>query len=411
MRNLSLTGLFTAASLAVATLVTATLVTGCAPRATGVEARREADTRFRRTTSLVSFDQAKQAFESGDLDRARKEAKAAIARSDGEAQYWTLLGRIELEASQLERAIEAFDDAIERDPNLAEPHYYKGIVQQRWGALDKAIADYERAFELDSSRIAYLLAWAELLVADRRLDEARELLLPKLAHFEHNAAMHELLGDVSRLRGEHIAASRSYERALAIEPSAPLIEEKLLASLFRAGEWQRCLEAARRSRAAANAAANGHVPVVSIDILRHEGRSLAMLGRHEESRTVFAEHVRSYPEDLGAWRDLAIASIEMGDFARARSAADRLLELAAKDSRGLTLRGLVAERSGDLDAAVRWYHAAVGADPKDADAAAALGLALRKIGRCEEADASLRRALELDPGFTLVANALAASDD
>jgi Flp pilus assembly protein TadD len=136
-----------------------------------------------------------------------------------------------------------------------------------------------------------------------------------------------------------------------------------------------------------------------------------MLGRHEEARTVFAEQVRSYPEDLGAWRDLAIASIEMGDLDRARSAADRLLELASKDSRGLTLRGLVAERAGDLDGAVRWYQSAVGADPKDADAAAALGLALRKIGRCEEADASLRRALELDPGFTLVANALEASDE
>ena len=75
-------------------ILTSLLLSACAPRASGVEARRQADERFRRTTSLVSYDQAKQAFETGELDKARKEVEAAIARSDKEAKYWSLLGRI-----------------------------------------------------------------------------------------------------------------------------------------------------------------------------------------------------------------------------------------------------------------------------------------------------------------------------
>jgi hypothetical protein len=78
---------------AVAGLAAAALLSACAPRTAGLEARRDADERFRRTTSLVSFDQSKQAFESGDLDKARREIESAIARSDKEARYWTLLGR------------------------------------------------------------------------------------------------------------------------------------------------------------------------------------------------------------------------------------------------------------------------------------------------------------------------------
>lgn len=388
--------------------VSALVLSACAPRTAGLEARREADERFRRTTSVVSFDQARQAFESGDLDKARREVESALARSDKEAIYWSLLGRIEIEASRLDRASEALRKAIECDPALAEPRYYLGIVEQRWGQSDKAIASYLKAAELDGSRIAYVLAAAELMVAERRLDDARELLLPKLAHFEHNAAFHELIGDIATLQADHAAAARSYDRALAIDSNAPLLDEKSLAALFRAGEWQRCLDLARRLRAAATAKADGRVATLPADILRHEGRSLSVLGRHAEARAVFAEYVRTHPESTEAWRDLAVASITLGDLGRAESAAKRLIELDGSDSTGYALRGLVSERAGDTESAVRWYRSALEQDPQDADAAAALGLLLCRIGDHAEGRRHLQRAIEIDPGFEEVAAALDA---
>ncbi len=384
------------------------LLSACAPRTAGLEARREADERFRRTTSLVSYDQAKQAFESGDLDKARREVESALARSDKEARYWTLLGRIEIEASRLERAIEALNKAVESDPSLAEPQYYLGIVHQRWGESDKAIAAYLKAAELDSSRIAYVLAAAELMVAERKLDDARELLLPKLSYFEHNAAIHELIGDISSLKQDDAAAARSYERALAIDPNAQLLPEKTLNALYRAGEWQRCLELARRQREAAVSKADGRIATIPADVLRHEGRCLAMLGRHAEARGVFAEFVRTYPESTEGWRDLTVASLEIGDLDRAQSAAERLIALDQEDATGYALRGMVSERGGRLAEAVTWYRSALKRDPKDADATAALGFALCRVGSNEEGNQFLRRALELDPTFELVSQTLDA---
>lgn len=386
--------------------LSAFLLPACAPRTAGLEARREADERFRRTTSVVSFDQARQAFEAGDLDKARREVESALARSDKEAVYWSLLGRIEIEASRLDRAIEALRKATECDPSLAEPQYYLGIVHQRWGESDKAIEAYLKAAELDTSRISYVLAAAELMVAERRLDEARELLLPQLSHFEHNAAFHELIGDIATLQQDHTAAARSYERALAIDSAAPLLPEKSLAALFRAGEWQRCLDFARRLRAEAQGEADGRVAALPADVLRHEGRSLAMLGRHAEARAVFAEFVRTYPESTEAWRDLAVASINLGDLERAESAARRLIELDQSSSTGYALRGLVSERAGNDDAAIGWYRNALGQNPQDADAAAALGLLLCRNGDGTEGRRYLQRAIEIDPGFEEVAAAL-----
>jgi tetratricopeptide (TPR) repeat protein len=398
-----------AVSLASVSLVVSS---GCAPRTAGLEARKEADARFQRTTSLVSFDQAKQAFESGELDKARKEVEKALARSNREAKYWSLLGRIELESKRLERALEAFAKAIECDPALAEPYYYRGIVYQRWSQNDKSIADYLKASELDPERISYVLAAAEVMIAERQLDDARMLLLPKLAYFEHNAAMHELLGDIAILSDDPVSAATSYERALVIDPDAPLLGDKLVAALFDAGEFQKCLDAARRQRArAASAQTTGKRFVPTLETMRHEGRSLAMLGRTAESRIVFSDTVREYPEDVDAWRDLATAALALGDLPRAQSASERLVALAADDAGGYMLRGMVADQKGTYDEAVRWHRLACERAPRNAEMKVALALALSHMGKKDEGLAVLKEALALEPQSELAQRAMAAVNE
>jgi tetratricopeptide (TPR) repeat protein len=393
--------------LALTISITIAFAISCAPRAAGREARKEADARFQRTTSLVSFDQAKQAFESGELEKARKDVETALARSGKEAKYWSLLGRIELESKKLEKAVEAFGRAIECDPNLAEPYYYRGIVYQRWSDSEKAIADYLKASELDAERIAYVLAAAELMIAERKLDDARMLLLPKLAYFEHNAAMHELLGDIAALSGDSISAAASYERAVMIDAEAPLIGEKLVAALFDAGEYQKCLDTVRRHRErASKEQTSGKRFIPTLEMYRHEGRSLAMLGRTAEARVVFSDTVREYPEDTGAWRDLATAALALGDLSRAKSAAERLIALGNEDPRGYMLLGFVFDQRGEYEAAAGWHRAACERAPKNAEAKVSYGLSLWRAGRKAEGLAAVREAIEIDPNSEIAKSAL-----
>ena len=396
----------TLATLSLASMIA--LVSGCAPRAAGKEARIEANARFQRTTSLVSFDQAKQAFESGELEKARKDVESALARSNKEAKYWSLLGRIELESKKLEKAVEAFGKAIECDPKLAEPYYYRGIVYQRWSQNDKAIADYLKASELDSERIAYVLAAAELMIAERNLDDARMLLLPKLAYFEHNAAMHELLGDIAQMNGDSASAASSYERAMMIDTEAPLVAGKFVAALFDAGQYQKCLDTVRRQRQQAQAEqTSGKRFVPALEMLRHEGRSLAMLGRIAEARVVFSDTVREYPEDVAGWRDLATAALALDDMQRAQSASERLIALSTDDPAGYMLRGYVAERKGNYEEAIGWHNSACQRGPRNSEAHIALGMALAHAGRKNEAMKALEKALTLDPASELAKEAIA----
>ena len=135
--------------------LSALIALGCqGPTKHGAIARQEANSRFDKTASVVSFDQSRQAFESGDLVNAKKHIAEAIKRSDKIAQYWALLGRIELESRRLEEARAALEKAVTIDPNFAEGFYFLGVVMERWSQNEKALTNYTKASELDGSKVS-----------------------------------------------------------------------------------------------------------------------------------------------------------------------------------------------------------------------------------------------------------------
>jgi hypothetical protein len=80
--------------------------------------------------------------------------------------------------------------------------------------------------------------------------------------------------------------------------------------------------------------------------------------------------------------------------------------VAANDlSEIYTARGEVAYARGQYTDALNAFVRAVEADPNDADAQYALGTALAKLERWDEAEAAFARAAELRPGFTAAAEA------
>ena len=388
--------------------LSALIALGCqGPTKHGAIARQEANSRFDKTASVVSFDQSRQAFESGDLVNAKKHIAEAIKRSDKIAQYWALLGRIELESRRLEEARAALEKAVTIDPNFAEGFYFLGVVMERWSQNEKALTNYTKASELDGSKLSYVLAAAETMVAMQHIDEAREFLLSKLAYFEHNAALNELLGDLSAMEDDDKSAWRYYEVASLIDADAPMIGDKLLHSLYGAQEWQRCLDQSRRLARAIKDKFNGVVPEA---FGMYEGRILSMLGRFTEARGIFASVVHRNPENLEGWIDLGQAAWNAGDDVRTEAASQRVMALAEGRFEGYWLRGLVAEKRGETAAAVGWFRKAVACAPDSATALVSLGVALRRSGADVESAAVLAAAMKADPAFAPAKHAFTAID-
>lgn len=93
--------------------------------------------------------------------------------------------------------------------------------------------------------------------------------------------------------------------------------------------------------------------------------------------------------------DDALAAYSSGELDRAVTLVDRVLDDAPRHADALMLAGLIAHRRGDRQASVTLFDRAVEADPEHGPAWTNRAHPLAALGRLDEAETSLRRALAL----------------
>ena len=126
--------------------LTIVLFFGCAGSTkVGVEVRNDAHQRMDVMNANLAAQQAKQQFEVGQLDAAIETIDAAIDRFNENAEYHLLRGRILLELHQLDAAKKSLTKASVIAPDSAEPHYFLGVLHQRWSEDETAIEAYKIA--------------------------------------------------------------------------------------------------------------------------------------------------------------------------------------------------------------------------------------------------------------------------
>jgi tetratricopeptide (TPR) repeat protein len=96
----------------------------------------------------VVYDQARQALESNELDRAIGLAQHIIDHYPDNLEAYRILGEAYLANRQLDRAQESFDRVLRSDPENIPAHVGLGITSERQGQLDRAIGEFEQALEI-----------------------------------------------------------------------------------------------------------------------------------------------------------------------------------------------------------------------------------------------------------------------
>ena len=117
-----------------------------------------------------------------------------------------------------EEAIADYDKALQIDPQLAAAHYNRGNAQGALNRHEEAIADYDKALQIDPRHAAAyynrgnakgVLGRHEEAIAD--YDKALQID-PQLAAAYHNR------GNAKGLLGRHEEAIADYDKALQIDP-------------------------------------------------------------------------------------------------------------------------------------------------------------------------------------------------
>ncbi len=120
-------------------------------------------------------------FDQGLYDIALNEYDSAIERNPNlAAAYWGRARIYHFDKGTFPKAIDDYSRAIILNPSFSEAYYYRGLAYTANGIYDKAIADFTRTVELDLSMTMAinLRAWCNANKA--QWDQSSQLLLYQL---------------------------------------------------------------------------------------------------------------------------------------------------------------------------------------------------------------------------------------
>ncbi len=353
--------------------------------------------------SGVEWDMARQQFLAGDLEKALRTVDKSIALNGSVARSHTLRGRILMEQGRLEAARESFATARAIDPSFVEAHYYEGVALERLSDIDGALERYLAAADLDGDNPQHLIAAADMLIEQRRPDDAERMLRSRLARLPHNPGIRQTLGHIATLRGETDRAADLLDEARLLAPDDLTILEELARAQVEAQRYGEAEFNLSRVIAADKARARR-------DLQHLRARCLVALNRPLEARDVLLGLTRDAEgaADVAAWSDLGRVALKLKDPARVRIAAGRIAALSPASTDATLLLALLQREQGNLGGALALLDAAAAEHPGDPAVWKARGLILKELGRSGDAADSLARALALSPGDAQASSMLTA---
>ena len=187
--------------------------------------------------SGTEWQMAQQQFLSGDLEKSFKTVNRSIAINPKVAKSHVLRGRILIEKGRLEEARDSLLEAEKLAADNVEVQYYLGIIHEQFSQPTEVLARYQKAADLDTGNVQYVIAAAEMMAQIGQLDQAEQYINDRKQNFEYNAAVRQSLGHIAMLRGDPETAAERFNEAMLLAPDDPAIMEDVAQSQFAAGNF------------------------------------------------------------------------------------------------------------------------------------------------------------------------------
>lgn len=379
-------------------LLLALLLVGCNTQKQHDQWVDEGNQRWYSLKSEIALQMAEDQFNSGQLKLAQKTIEDAMVNDMENPGLWLMGGRIALEESKLESAFNRMDMAIQYGEELenyprkqkAKPHYYQGIVNQRWQRYEKAKDSYTRAYERDPEDVSYLLARVEMMIELDELQHAVAELEQKATYFDQNATVRALLGHVHRRLGDHESAAMWFKQASMLASEDMKLREEVARSQFDTGRYKQAINGL-------DTLTEDEYGKTRADLYRLKAKAYMALEKLHDARSVYAQVTRMDPTSPDDWAKLGELSYRLDELGAALQAANRLINLSPDHYRGYLLAGMVWNQRDRLDRALSMFDRAAELAPDNTMPRIMRGMALQKSGKPGAAADAYRQALEINP--------------
>ena len=350
------------------------------------------------------------------------------------AAYWrgqALLERRDI-AGNLDNAIDAFADAVARDPRFALAHaalgtsYWTKYIETRsaeW--TQKAIDSGTTALRIDPNRPEVRYALALTLAGRGRVDEAIEELRRALVTRPNYDDARRQLALVLGRQGRVDESLVEYRKALALRPTSAGTYGSMGLMLFENARYEEAITAFIRATELQPDNFMGFQQLGAVyhtigktdlallnytraNAIRTSPVTLSSIGAVHHSRGEFAQAIDAYrksielrPKAAVTHRNLGDALARLGRGAEARAAYARAAELTEaelkvnpQDARGLGMLAVYLQKAGDQERASARINEAMSRAPNDVDVLYRAAVIQALQGRGDEAMKYLRRAVE-----------------
>jgi tetratricopeptide (TPR) repeat protein len=237
----------------------------------------------------------------------------------------------------------SLEQALSKDPRLADAHYYQGILLSESGDPSGAAERLERAATLAPEDFRIALALADVYLALRRYDRALE--------------------EAQRAARDPLQAGRAlYFVALAHHQTNQLAQAKL---------------------AYREAIARG---ADSADLYLNLGKLLLALSELTEARDALVEALRRDSSSADTHLQMGIVETQRRKFDAALPYIERALEISPSLAEAWYRKGVVHSFQGNSAKAVESWRKALALDPESTQTYYRLGTELVKLGQIEEGE-------------------------
>jgi tetratricopeptide (TPR) repeat protein len=285
-----------------------------------------------------------------------------------------------------DRATNDLTEAINLDENYAPAFAARGDILREQGRCDNAIPDLDHAIALDTKSSGTYFSRASCLIAVGKSDQALSDLAQTIKLDANNVRGLGLLalgikGRIEFAKGDYGAAITTYNSAIQLDSTRPIIYLDRAASSAAKGDYQSALSdydkavnlakggsqlifttalAARARLLASQSNTDRAIQDLTLAIEvdpnsapLHSARAALWVkkGNNKEALADYDEVVRLNPNDANAYNDRARVYLNRGEYLKADNDYSKVIELQPNDLNAWGNRGLGEFYKGDFAAA------------------------------------------------------------
>ena len=317
------------------------------------------------------------------------------------------------------------NDVAERFPANPEALDAKGRAQIATGDKEGATATYKRIYELAPNSLPVLSRYLALLNSAKDFSQARTVLQTALARDPKNS---QLKGDLIRVEAEidgleaGLAKARAFAQEDPENPVYDMVSAELLEKAGRSADAVMLLEkavaarpsednlVAALSRLYARTGELGKAEAVLNSRLKMEPKDLAIRStlasmyldqkKYDNAIDEYTRITTDRPADSAALNNLAWLYQQKGDLVKARGLAERATAASPRVPQIDDTLGWILLAQGDAQKALTYLSAANLSAPGNPDIQYHLAVALHRVGRQADAQATLENLLGSGASFS-----------